>query len=425
MRKINSVLEEVLKKIESSKEELKYLESIVNNFCNKINRRIKILGINAEVFVGGSFAKKTILKKEKYDIDLFIIFGKEHEDENLSKITKKILKDFKKIKKIHGSRDYFHIDINENIFIEIIPVMKIKNPKEAKNITDLSYYHVSYVNKKIRFKRLSRDIILAKAFCYANKCYGAESYISGFSGYALELLIIYYGGFLKMLKAISKSDDEKIIIDIEKHYIQKSRILLDLNASKLKSPIILIDPTFKQRNVLAALSKEKFNIFKKACVEFLKNPEMQSFVKKELNIKRVSEKAKSDGKDFILIEIKTNRQEGDIAGSKLLKFYKHLNEELERFFNVTDCDFEYKRGKSAICYFIAKNKGEKIVEGPLISDKKNVERFKKKHKKVLKKKGRIYSHEKFDGKIEDFIIKFKNKKRLKEMDITSLEIKSD
>ena len=38
---------------------------------------------------------------------------------------------------------------------------------------------------------------------------------------------------------------------------------MNLNASKLNSPIILIDPTYKQRNTLAALSNETFENFKK------------------------------------------------------------------------------------------------------------------------------------------------------------------
>ena len=47
---------------------------------------------------------------------------------------------------------------------------------------------------------------------------------------------------------------------------------MDLNSSKLNSPIIPIDPTYKQRNVLAALSKETFEMFQKSCKEFLENP---------------------------------------------------------------------------------------------------------------------------------------------------------
>ena len=78
-----------------------------------------------------------------------------------------------------------------------------------------------YVVQGIKNKSILDEIKIAKAFCYANNCYGAESYVQGFSGYALELLVYYYGGFINFLRAVSKekaNNKEKIVIDIEKNY---------------------------------------------------------------------------------------------------------------------------------------------------------------------------------------------------------------
>ena len=125
---------------------------------------------------------------------------------------------------IHGSRDYLRIKISPSFFIEVIPAIKIKNPKEAENITDLSYSHVNYIKRKIKSQKILDEIKLAKVFCYANHCYGAESYINGFSGYGLELLIYYYGSFLKFIKTVSKIK-EKTVLDIEKDYKNKQEIL--------------------------------------------------------------------------------------------------------------------------------------------------------------------------------------------------------
>jgi len=63
---------------------------------------------------------------------------------------------------------------------------------------------------------------------------------------------------------------DKIVIDIEKHYKNKQAVLMDLNSSKLHSPIILIDPTYKERNALAALSSETFRKFQEVSLKFLK-----------------------------------------------------------------------------------------------------------------------------------------------------------
>jgi len=273
-KNIRGILKEVLKNIKISKKEEEKINNSLNEVLKHIKKNISKLKTDAEIFVGGSFAKETMIKTEKYDIDVFIRFDKKYKRE-ISELTGKILKGFNKTR-IHGSRDYFRIKINSSFFVEIIPVKKIKNSRESENITDLSYSHVIYIKRKLKSKKILDEIRLAKAFCYANNCYGAESYIRGFSGYGLELLIYYYGSFLKFIKAIEKMSG-KVVIDIEKHFKNKQEILMNLNSSKLQSPIVLIDPTYKQRNALAALSDETFEKFRKSCKKFLKNPGLDLF----------------------------------------------------------------------------------------------------------------------------------------------------
>ncbi len=446
-KKFDSILKQVLEKVEPSKKELDVINTSLKEFLEKFKKKLKNSKIDAEVFVGGSFAKKTVIKKDNYDADIFLRFPK-NKNKEISNLTGKILKNMKleKVLIVHGSRDYFQVKINPYFFIEIIPVLKVKSPKEAENITDLSYSHVKYINKKIKSAKLLDEIRIAKAFCYANHCYGAESYIKGFSGYALELLVYHYGSFLKFIKAVSKMNNlpsrsrgkvtpregartsyeasNKVVLDIEKHHKNKQAVLMDVNSSKLQSPIILIDPTYKQRNVLAALSDETFEKFKKDCNKFLKSPSIKAFKIKKTDLKKIKQNAKKKNFEFILIETKTNKQEGDVAGSKLLKFYKHLNYEVEKFFDVKNKGFNYNHKKSARCFFVVKNKKEILLQGPNISDLKNVKEFKKKHKNYFTKKNKIYAKEKIRFNIKEFVNswKKKNKKKIKEMYIEELKI---
>ncbi len=423
--KIDSVLKQVLDKIEPPKEDLDIIKNSLKDFLEKVEKKIKKLKIDCEIFVGGSFAKDTMIKKNYYDADIFIRFDKKYKDEEISKLTEKILKEFVNVSVVHGSRDYFQIKVSPSFFIEVVPVIKVKNPKESKNITDLSYSHVKYIKKRIKSKKTLNEIKIAKVFCYANHCYGAESYIKGFSGYGLELLIYYYGNFLKFVKAMAKAEN-KIIIDIEKHYKNKQQILMDVNSSKLKSPIILIDPTYKQRNALAALSENTFKKFQKACDKFLKNPSIKDFELKVTNLKKIKQNAKKKKYEFILLESKTGKQEGDIAGTKLLKFYNHLNDEIEKFFDVKNKGFNYNGEKSARYFFVVKNKEEILFDGPSLKDKKNLLRFKKRHKNTFKKKGRIYAKKKINFELKEFIQKWKikNKKKIREMSVEKLDFKN-
>src|SRR3989344_2843668 len=424
-RKINSILKDVLKNIQPPEKDLKIINNSLARFLIDVKKKIKNLKINAEIYVGGRFSKNTLIKKDIYDIDVFIRFEKNYKE--ISEITKKIIKGIKNPITVHGSRDYFKIKVSPIAYIELIPVIKINNPKDAENITDLSYSHVNYINKRIKKnKKILEDIMLAKAFCYANNCYGAESYISGFSGYGLELLVYHYGGFLRFIKEMVKIRKEKLIIDIEKQHKNKQDVFMNLNSSKLHSPIILIDPTYKQRNVLAALSDESFEKFKKVCAEFLRKPNLSFFELKKPDIEKIKKYAKEKKYEFSIMKIETNRQEGDIAGSKLLKFYKHIKNEIEKYFEIKKTGFEYTGKKIADCFFVVKSKGEIFVSGPETKDKENVKSFKKIHKKNFVKKNRVYASEKVDFSLKEFIDRWKNKNRekLRDMSISELSIKN-
>ncbi|MBS3071131.1 nucleotidyltransferase domain-containing protein [Candidatus Pacearchaeota archaeon] len=419
-KKTNSILKEVLSEAKPNKNEIKEIANRFKDFKVKLLEKIKKLKVHVEIFVGGSFAKKTLIRKKEYDVDVFLRFDKRHRKE-ISELTEKILNGFNKTK-IHGSRDYFMIKLGKNIIFEVIPVLKIKNPKEAENITDLSYFHVNYVRKKVNPKVID-EIIIAKTFCHANGFYGAESYIKGFSGYGLELLIHHYGSFLKFIKTIAKTED-KLIIDTEKHFKNKQEIMMDLNTAKLASPIVLIDPTFKQRNALAALSYETFKEFRKKCKNFLKNPGKHFFEKKEIDFDKIRKNALKGKNEFLNIKTKTEKQEGDIAGSKLLKFYNFLEKEISKFFQIRNKGFVYEGGKTAKYFFVVKKKKEIVFHGPMLTDKKNVERFRKKHKKTFNKGKRIYAEEKFNLTLKKFLQNWKihNKKRMQEMSVEIFDI---
>jgi tRNA nucleotidyltransferase (CCA-adding enzyme) len=425
MKKNNEILKEVLKEINPNKEEINSILKIVKEFKVLAENKIKKNKIDAEIFIGGSFAKDTMIKKGKYDVDIFVRFDKRYEEKEISKLAEKIITGLKKewkVSVIHGSRDYFRIDINPNFFFEIIPVIKVKNPKEARNITDLSYFHVNYIKRKMK-KEMIDDVKLAKAFCHANDCYGAESYINGFSGYALELLIYHYKTFMNFLKQVEKIKDKEII-DIEKSYKNKLEVSMNMNSAKMTSPIILIDPTYKERNALAALSKETFEKFKESAREFLKNPSKEMFEDKKADIIKIKQNALKKNAEFILVKIKTDKQEGDVAGSKLLKFYRHFSDEVKKYHDILEKGFEYDDKKGAIFFLVTKKKKEIIIGGPEEKDVKNISAFKKMHQDIFVKNKKIFAREKINKDIHEFakIWMIKNAKKMKEMYITSLEI---
>ena len=376
------VLKVVLKDIKPNKEEEILVDKKIKDFMSRI--KVK----DAKIILGGSGAKSTWLKTAN-DADIFVQFNydkyKDKSDQLSDILEKQLKKSFKKINRLHGSRDYFQVREKEFTF-EIIPIIEIKKASQALNITDVSPLHALFVKKSIN-KKLADEIRLTKQFCKANKVYGAESYIKGFSGYICELFIIYYGGFIKLLRAATKWKDKEVI-DIKNLYKGKN-ILLEMNKSKTHSPIIMVDPVQKDRNAAAALSFEKFDLFRKKAREFLKNPSVKFFKEKELDLKKL--------KGFIIIEINLLKGKQDVVGAKLLKTFNFIKKELlKEGFKIQKHGWSWEKQKKAYFYFkILKDVDKiKIVKGPSINFKQHVLNFKKKHKTTFIKNKQIYAKDK-------------------------------
>lgn len=408
-----------------SKEESSRLNKESTAFVKVVKEQINKKKIKAEVFLGGSFAKGTVKKNSQYEIDVFVRFDSKYDnlDKHLENIVAEVSKNIKSpYKKIHGSRDYFVIK-KEEILFEIIPVLKIRTPKEAKNVTDLSYFHVNYVKKEIKRRKLAREIILTKKFLKAQNVYGAESYIHGISGYGAECLIISYGSFVKMAQAIVKSK-EKIILDPAKKYKNKKDVFFEMNEARLKSPIIIVDPTFKERNVLAALNNEKFLQLKASLDNFLKHPNKEFFMEKKLDLEEIKRYSKLTEAEFLHVKLKTNKQEGDIAGSKLKKFADYLTKEMRLYFEILRKEFVYDEKQQGDLFLVLKSKKELSIIGPPVNLKKAGIEFKKKNKQVFEKNGYLHRKVKIDFSGKEFIDKLRKKdpEKIRSMGITSLEI---
>jgi len=398
----HNVIAEVLQKIKPPKEEQEQFRKGTSDFLQKLNSNLK----GAKAILAGSGAKSTWLSGN-HDIDIFVLFDyKEYSPKSpeLSNILEPILKKSfpeSKIARLHGSRDYFQLSY-QNMDFEVIPILKINQAKQALNIMDISPLHAVWVNKHT--KKLKDDILLAKQFCRAQGAYGAESYIGGFSGYVLEILIANYGSFSKLLQVSPKWKD-KTVVDVEKYYKSSDMALFEINSSKLQSPLIVIDPVDKSRNAAAALSEEKLRLFQQKAREYLSHPASNFFEVKSWNIEKIKAQ---HGKD-ILVMFSVAPLEGktDVVGGKLRKSFEFIQNELNQF-GITESDWYWKEEENtAVFYFVLKNKElpESIIRtGPPLRLKEFVADFQKKNKDTFIKDNHLFARIKTPyPKLEGFI----------------------
>ncbi len=383
---LSQVVNSILPKISPTKSEMSAAGAAAEEIVARINKTLKSKGASA--IIGGSNKKQTQLRNT-YEIDIFVLFNykKYSEDAKISNILENTLKkQFKKIERLHGSRDYFQILKSPYLF-EIIPILNISSSKQAKNITDISPLHARWVAGKVKGK--FGEIRLTKAFMTAAGVYGAESYIRGFSGYACEILTIHYGSFLNLLKAAEKWK-EKDVIDTEKHYKSKNP-LLELNKSKTGSPLIIIDPVQPSRNVSAALSICTFTLFKEKASKFLKKPS-EGFFKKTIISKKELINSKGKNTKLLILELSPEKNKKDIMGTALFGKYEQLKDAfLENSFKIEKSSWQWEGGKALLWFFISSKypPAQEKRRGPKISDKNNAARFRQKHKRTSISGGRL------------------------------------
>jgi len=378
---MQEILEKVIKKIKPTAAEIKRFEKVTAQFLTKLNSQFK----DAKAILGGSGEKGTWLSGS-HDIDVFLQFDyKKYKDksDDLADLTEeKLKKVFPKFQRVHGSRDYFQTNYQSYVF-EIIPILKITKKDQAVNITDISPLHAQWVKKH---KTLQDEIRLAKQFAKAQGCYGAESYINGLSGWVLEILTVYYGSFENLLNAAVKWES-KDSIDVQKHYKKAKEIFKNLNQSKLKSAIIVIDPVDKDRNAAAAFDLEKFFLFRYKCAEFLKKPTEILFEKQTIDFQKLE---KETLYNLTYVEVSPLAGKDDVVGTKLLKVFEFLKKKLTNF-EIEDSGWDWS-GNNAIFYYILKKRQIDpfiIKEGPPLKMEEAVKAFQKKNKNTYEERGRL------------------------------------
>lgn len=396
----------ILSEISPSKQEDKNMKKCVDEFISLLVNSSKKLGLVCDFYIGGSFGKGTYLKG-KSDVDIFCRFSLDYEDNRLSSNLLSVLEQAGiEYVRQKGSRDYFSGEFarGKSCFkFELIPCFKIENLSDAKNTTDYSPLHVEFLRKKIEKNSfLIDEIRLAKQFFKSKRLYGAESYINGFSGHVIDILITYYKS-LKNLLINAKTWEEGTFIDICNYYKSETDALESLSKDKI-SNLVIVDPILKDRNAAKALSTENYSkfVFIANLIDELVEDDFM-IEKKSLKekIREYRKFAKKGGYEFVAyeIDISLDGMSEDIVGSKLLKIHGKVFSYYSSFeFEVFEDSFEidFDEGKCVFIYLLNSASIPKIKKicGPSVFMKDASKKFIEKRRDYFVENSRVCAYEK-------------------------------
>lgn len=358
------------------------------DFALELVKRIKSKAPPAcDVVLTGSIAKKTFLR-DRRDVDIFVLFGRTMPRDRLESVIKKVVESaFPGVgyQLSYAEHPYarFHFMGRR---IDLVPAYKITDASQRISAVDRSVLHTKFVRKNLRTKQ--RDgVLLLKQFLKANELYGAEIRVEGFSGYLCELLVIRYGEFSKLMKAAAKWK-APVFIDLKKHYKKKEIA----GAVEKFGSFVVIDPTDKNRNVAAAVSEKNFKRFIQLCNSFLKKPSKSHFFRKLETFEQKASKLKA--KTLFVVSMPRPNIVDDVLWGQLHKLLRQLAESLEDF-DPSQLFADDTRHLVRIAIPLDKDKlpQKMLVQGPPLSMKGHVKKFRAGHKKArfIKKNGKLYA----------------------------------
>ena len=311
----------------------KKVDKIANQVFSLVNQVAEKQKSVVSVHFGGSYAKET-WTPEKIDIDIFVKFKKTTTEKNFETIGKKIGFDsLKKFKPYVRYSEHPFVEANiDGVGVNIVPCYNIKKG-EWKSAADRSTFHTEFMSEKLTGS-MKDDIRVLKCFLKINGMYGAEIAKQGFSGYVCEVLVYYLGSFENVLKKISKLDNNQMIGESPRRF---------------ESPIVIIDPIDRNRNLGAAISTQNVTNFVLIARNFLKKNSI-SYFKQKSKIRIPKELAKNT----LVVNFKYKKRSEDIIYGQIKRASNSIESQLvKEGFNVLRNDaLVYDQDKASLLFLL-------------------------------------------------------------------------
>ncbi len=374
MDQIEDVIEEALKLVTPSEDEIEKAKRAEEELRRRLSSVLSEYP-NLEYRFLGSYARNTWLRGN-LEIDVFILFPEDTPMEELERVGLEVGKavvDEYELR--YASHPYIHGRVL-GVEVDVVPCYKLKSPDKIKSAVDRTPFHHDWLKDRIRGKE--NDVRLLKQFLKANGIYGAEYKVRGFSGYLCELLIVFYGSFLNVIRgAIKWSRDTVIDVPNRKVYRRKG------------GNFFVVDPVDPKRNVAANLSLDNLARFVQLCREFLDKPSIDFFKPKEMDL----DEQGFVEEDRVVVVVAFERP--DIVEDNL---YPQLEKACRVIFNNTKEFMPLRFGYTADdrCYLIFEYGVRELSRfykhmGPIFEDEENVRRFLKRNEKVFIENGRFWA----------------------------------
>jgi tRNA nucleotidyltransferase (CCA-adding enzyme) len=376
---LEEITADVLKRVTPTSSDRKHVLILAKKLTIKVQEAAKEKRVEAEIRVEGSVAKNTWLREEP-EIDIFLRLPPTTPREAFGTVCLEIAKNATEgLKQVKRFAEHPYLEaFTDDVRVNVVPCYSVKRGKWI-SATDRTPFHTDYV-KPLLDEQKAGEVRLLKRFMKGVGIYGAEIKVGGFSGYLCELLVLNYGSFLEVLRAVGDWK-EKIIIDYEGHYREMGDI-----EKIFREPLVIVDPVDKRRNVAAAVRKERLDKFVAASQKFLQSPDIKFFYPPEmkaLDPKELVDKINVRGSTILFIKVGKVTAVPDVLWGQLYKSQRSLRKMIQQHdFTVLRNDVWSDEENLSVLIFEIENRflpNMKKHLGPPLRKKADSEKFLKKH----------------------------------------------
>ncbi len=269
--KLKEIIEGVKPRLRPSSDEVERGKRVYSLIESRLKEAFRDYGF--EITLQGSFAKGTALSGD-LDLDVFVLipkeYGKKWIKENFISIALEAVRDLNPGVR-YAEHPYIRVSV-DGVEADIVPALKVSRGSEAETATDRTPYHTEFVLRHMD-ETLRDEVRLLKRFMKVANVYGAEVRVGGFSGYLVELLIIRYGSFIRVVEDAAYRWRVPVEIYLEGY----SDAMEDIKNIYRDSAMFFPDPVDPKRNVAAAVSKKTLSKFIVASKLFLDDPSESYF----------------------------------------------------------------------------------------------------------------------------------------------------
>ncbi len=360
----NALISKVLPLCEPTLSQERRIARVAQEAKAHVDSYVAHLDDVVDVVFGGSFAKGTWLP-DHADIDIFVKIKPsvcaEKFEEMGRQIGSKALKKYGP-KLRYSDHPYVEVFV-KNVRVNVVPCYDVEQGK-WQSAADRSPFHTQYISSHFDNEK-RRHARLLKKFFQSVGVYGAEISIEGFSGYVSEVLVLKYSSFENVLRSAADWQERQIIAvcDYDSNFV-----------NAFNSPLIIIDPVDRRRNLGTAISHESVAKFMLSARTFLEKPSIDFFRKGNKKYLCSGSSKKLLLPNVLVVEFSHQKKSPDIIWGQLKRSINSIAKQLElahfevlRISCVTD-----ERNSAALAFLL------ESITLPAYTKKKGPEIFRRK-----------------------------------------------